>query len=1020
MAPHPDSPRSSTSIPPWAVLCFLVSGAAGLVYEIVWSKEIAYLLGSALQSVATVTAAFLGGLALGAQVLGTRLARQPAPGRRYAQLELGVGILGLAILPLLRGLDPVIGAFYRSFGGESAAFAILRLLLLLVVLVPPAALMGATLPVLVARCERGALGAGLAALYAINTFGAVAGSWLAGFYLMPRLGLTRATFVAAALNLVAAGIAFAFARDTEPVAETNAAADAPAPALASDRARAAFAALFACSGFAALALQLAWVRLYSLILGSSVYSFAGVLGTYLAGIAIGSALIAPFVARRASLALFAFLELGIAIGAVAGIHAYGNLPGGMLALGERTGPSWSHLVVGQLGLVVPVLAVPCLLLGAAFPLGARLLQRGSGAGATGAAYALNTLGTIAGSLAGGFLLLPALGVQGLVILTAAISAAVGVACVALSGPPRKHAGAWALTLLLVAAGALVARTAPPWDPVLMSLGTYRPHHARNVLASFQGAGAVGDPARTVAAAQRTLYQKEGLNASVIVTTDLEGKRRWLRVGGKIDAGTGDMLTQVALGLLPAAMCPPGVRTLVVGLGSGATAAAALAGGAGKTDVVELEPAVVQASRFFHEPREDPLDDPRVTLYVEDARTVLEHGAGRYGLVVSEPSNPWIAGVNNVFTVDFYRRVHARLEPDGVFCQWLQLYELSPATFHSLLASFLDVFPNAQLYCLWHAYDLLLVAAPPGREPSLARLQTAAAQRQIEIGRMGNPFELPAFYVGPAALLAPHLAGAERNTDDRPVVEYRAPQDLIEIGRGATSYSPAVLAELPHPVVPPAAAPFTGWPRRSLIEWRAREKMFGADDAAAAGAVAEVRAAGLPSLADSLAADRQKSLADARLAQLEADARQAFAANDMATARGKLEELARSGVTRPQVLLLLAEARRRSGDAPGSAAAAEQALAAPGLDSGLRLEALLTAGMAAYETHDLPRARQRFQAAQAEAPADPRAYDYEARLCAAVKDLAGAKAALLRGLGHAPHDPTLTMAMQALGNLEAQR
>src|SRR5437764_9421837 len=191
MSPPPgSSARTFTSIPAWAVVCFLISGAAGLVYEIVWSKELAYVLGSALHSVATVTAAFFGGLAIGARFLGSRLARSTAPGRRYAQLELGVALAGLAILPLLRGLDPVIGILYRTLGGGSAAFAVSRLVLLLLVLVPPAALMAATLPVLVARCERGALGAGLAWLYAINTLGAVAGSWLAGFLLMPRLGLT--------------------------------------------------------------------------------------------------------------------------------------------------------------------------------------------------------------------------------------------------------------------------------------------------------------------------------------------------------------------------------------------------------------------------------------------------------------------------------------------------------------------------------------------------------------------------------------------------------------------------------------------------------------------------------------------------------------------------------------------------------------------------------------------------------------------------------------------------------------
>src|SRR6185436_9744583 len=190
------------------------------------------------------------------------------------------------------------------------------------------------------------------------------------------------------------------------------------------------------------------------------------------------------------------------------------------------------------------------------------------------------------------------------------------------------------------------------------------------------------------------------------------------------------------------------RTLVVGHGSGVTAAAALAAGAGPTDIVELEPAVVAGSRFFHEAGKDPLDDPRVTLHMEDARTLLAHGAGEYGVVISEPSNPWIAGVNNLFTVDFYQRARARLREDGVFCQWLQLYELSPETFATLLRSFLDVFPQGQVFCVWRNVDLLLVAAPPGRRLDLERLTTPSARRMLDRARIPEPAMLAAYWSAP--------------------------------------------------------------------------------------------------------------------------------------------------------------------------------------------------------------------------------------------------------------------------------
>src|SRR5262245_48248391 len=413
---RPREPQWSV-IPPWAAGCFIASGAAGLLYEVVWSKQLAYLLGSSLRSAAIVVAAFLAGLALGARFLGAPLARGGAPGRRYALLEAGVAVAGFAVLPVLRALDAPVTQLYRALGGESVAFAFARGGLAFVLLLVPAALMGATLPVLVARCERGAVGAGLALLYALNTFGAVLGSLAGGFLLLPGLGLGRTTLVAAGLNLLAAMWA-ALASEANggeaPVVPISVMASAPDPLTRSQRRS--LGPMFALSGFAALALQIAWFRLFGLVLGSSVYSFAAVLGVYLMGIAIGSGAIARVLPRAHGPGAFALLQLALGASVALGSHLYGGLPGAMLSLGRKTGPSWGALLVSQLGMVIPVVLVPCALLGALFPLTTRLLQTGTepGGPATGRAYALNTLGTIMGSLLTGFVLLPAWGVEGVV------------------------------------------------------------------------------------------------------------------------------------------------------------------------------------------------------------------------------------------------------------------------------------------------------------------------------------------------------------------------------------------------------------------------------------------------------------------------------------------------------------------------------------------------------------------------------------------------------------------------------
>jgi spermidine synthase len=778
--------------------------------------------------------------------------------------------------------------------------------------------------------------------------------------------------------LVAAGVAWSRPAASRAAPAAPAAAPERTTGLLAPVPHAVFAALFAVSGFTALLLQLAWVRLFGLVLGSSVYSFAGVLGVYLLGLALGSAIVSPMLARGSVAPWwFALLQLGIAVTSIIGLYAYGGLPKAMLDLGERAGASWAGLIAGELALIAGVLFVPCVLLGAVFPVATRLLQRGEAGAATGAAYAINTFGTIAGSLATGFLLLPWLGVQGVVRLAAVLTALAGLVALVLPGAKRPKPLVLAAAGLLCAGGLLAGLVAPRWDPLLMSLGTFRPFSAQNLLKSFRSQGISGDPTRLLAASQRVIYYRDGINTSVLVVTDAEKRKLWMRVGGKVDASTGDMLTQVLCGLLPAVMADSGARTLIVGHGSGVTAAATLAAGVGPTEIVELEPAVVEGSRFFHEKGTDPLDDPRVTVYLEDARTRLAHGGGEFGLIISQPSNPWVAGVNNLFTVDFYRRVRARLREDGVFCQWQQLYELSPATFRSLLASFLEVFPEAHLFILSESTDALLIAAPPGRTLSLDRLRAPGVAPSLERALLTSPEQVSAFYVGSGTALRDVAAGAELNTDERPFVEYRAPRDMIEVGGTYGSHHPELARMFPLTVVPPPGGPLADWPRDIALEWRARRRLANLDAVAATSVLAELRAVGAVSLAARLAEERERAVS--------------------ATAAALPLEDART--------------RLASGDAAGASAAARQALA--NLAGAARLEPLLLLGIAEFGGQRNEAAMAAFREAQQVAPEDARAYNFEARILLASGDVPGARRALERGLARAPGDSALTRAVRAL-------
>ena len=1001
------------TLPSWAALCFFTSGAGGLVYEAVWSKQLSYLLGSSLHAVATVVAAFLGGLALGARFLGVPLARRPGRLRAYARLELGVAVAAALLLPALHALDPLVGVLYRAFGPGSVGFGIARLLLLFVVLVPPAALMGATLPVLVAEFERGRVGPALARLYALNTFGAVAGSILGGFVLIPGVGLVAATAVAVTLNVGVAALAWVRGkRNAEPVEISPARAEAPDESALPETPRRIFVVLFGLAGFAALAFQIAWVRLFGLVLGSSVYSFSAVLGGYLLGIALGSLAAARFATGRPTLAGFGKLQLALAATAALQLWFFGRVPGWVYAIGQATGPHFALLFIQELGLVLAFILVPCALLGAAFPLGARLLQRADGGHATAVAYAINTVGTIAGSLLAGFVCVPAWGVKGTELAALGVSLAVGVVALALEVGPGSNKTRLALrfvNLRLAAAATIVtlglALLAPAWDPALMTAGAFRPNQAAymNTVAGSAEASAVWKATRSY----HVLYYREGINASVIVVGSEDSRgTRIMRVGGKIDASTGDMETQVISGLLPAALGNPGARTMIIGLGSGFTVSAALAAGVGPTEVVELEPGVVEASRFFHEPGHDPLDDPRTTLMLDDARTRLAHGGGKYGVIISEPSNPWIAGVNSLFTVDFYRLVKTRLEPDGVFCQWLQLYELTPETFATLARSFIEVFPEGNLFAVWRNSDAILIAAPRGRRLALDRLHDPAVLALLEKAHLASPEALAANYAAPLSALGPLAAGAPFNTDDRPVVEYRAPRDMVEVGRSA------ILSQLALPQTMPEGNLFADWPAERWFGIRARAFLASGEEERASAVVRAARAAGFTVLAEQLGDELETRRRAGGASPFEA-ATKLMLAGDAPGARAAFERVVAVDPTNSAAWLSLADCRQSMDDLDG----AEEALshARGSTDSLILAQAAMVAGTVASSRQRPRDAAARFAEAQRLDPRISKAYVLEASALSATQDRDGATRALRRGLAALPGDAEMTAMLSQLGD-----
>ncbi|MCP4809060.1 MAG: hypothetical protein GY913_13415 [Proteobacteria bacterium] len=678
-----------------AALLFL-SGACALCYEVLWMRRFALLFGGGGVAVTLTLATLFGGLGVGGLV-GPRLPGRPT--RIYAGLEAFAGCWALAF-PVLLGWVTPLYVEHASLGVQA--------LLVLVLAGPPAVALGATLPVLARSVpDRGVL----AGLYAANTTGAVLGALAVPGLLLPVFGVTWSERTVAIVGLCVAAIAMSLT----VTSSARRAGGAPA------RSHAVWAV--AVAGLVAMALEVAWTRLASVLLGPSIHAFAWVLAVFLAGIALGAAW-----GRKRGTLSGALAALGLL--ALLGTFTYAQAPLLLAMLYDLTGAD--GVWMAEVALAIVTMAGAPIASGVVF---ARALDEAGGDGArtVGTLYGANTLAGVVGSAATGLLVLPWLGVQGVVTLGALLCL---LAATALSRRP------WFLAIGLVF-------LAPAWDGKLYAVGIYNRvsdlgDRSPEAVRAFAESG------------WELLSYADGRTAAVAVGRSTKTGNVWLSINGKVDASTGDdMPTQVLSGQIPMRMHPDPRRALVVGLASGVTAGAVLDDGVGELVLVELEPEVVAASHYFDHVNGRPLDDPRTQLVADDARAVLSRPGEPFDVIISEPSNPWITGVSNLFTLEYWRLGRARLSDGGVFCQWIQLYGLATRDFQSIVATFTDVFPDTWLFEPLEGGDVLL------------------------IGVVGSPRldHLPLEPVlGPAGV-ARLAEGGELNTDDHPGVELRAPRAI---------------------------------------------------------------------------------------------------------------------------------------------------------------------------------------------------------------------------------------------------
>ncbi len=782
-----DSNRELRRILAGIIACFFLSGATGLVYEVLWTRMLGLVFGHTVFAITTVLTAFMAGLGLGSFLFGRIADRHPHPLTLYGILEAGIGLFCLLIPLLLPWVEALYLMFYRTLHLSFFVFSLTQFALILLLLLLPTTLMGGTLPVLSRFfvSDEGSLGKRVGLLYALNTFGAVLGTVLAGYFLLPNFGMRGTLYLAATLNLGIGALVIVYdmhLRRLQPTGARGGTGPRRQAQLESGswwRASQVPIALtvigLGLSGAASMIYEVAWTRALSLIIGSSTYAFTAMLLAFLLGIALGSALFSRLWGeRRVDPATFGLIEMGIGLSALLILPAFGKMPDLFLrVLTVSQAPDFVLAV--QVLLSISVMIVPTLLIGASFPCAVKVAARGTNCVGldVGRLYAINTLGAILGTMLVGFFLIPALGVQSAVKVAVLLNLAIGLA-IAIGSARVMRGWQWATSATLsvpILAGVVGL---PSWNQAVMASGVsiYASHY-QNFAGKVELARAF--PASSL------LFYEDGLSATV--TVHRQGDNTFLKVNGKTDASTSsDMHTQLMSGHIPLLLHPNPKTVLVIGLGSGVTVGAVAQYPVERIDVVEIEPAVVKASRFFTKENREVLKDSRVHLTIADGRNFLLVTPQRYDVIISEPSNPWIGGLAALFSQEFYEIAKRRLQPGGIMLQWVQGYNLLPADLKMVVRTFRTAFPATSIWQAAGASDYLLLGREQSRVLDLNRIK--AAYRAIptlreDMARLGfrSPYALLADFVLAEPDAARFAQNADVNTDDLLPLEFSAPRSL---------------------------------------------------------------------------------------------------------------------------------------------------------------------------------------------------------------------------------------------------
>ena len=751
---------------------FFLSGATGLIYEIAWFRRLQLVFGVSIFAIGAVVSAFMLGLAMGSGWAGTTRWLRSRPLLAYGLLEAGIGAYALLFPALVVGVEHLYSSFFGLIGGHFLWLSALRFALSLLLLLPATFGMGATLPTLVRAVApaRAEVGRKAGWLYAVNTFGAAVGTLAAAFFMLEHLGIRGTIWLGAALNFLIAGTAFVFSpkltetagKAGQPQEQTpHKAADAPG--LREYQA----IGVVTLAGLISMAGEVVWTRALVFYVHNTTYAFSAILAVYLLGLAAGAGVAGRLSGGRRAVQWLCWTLVGICFGSVLAIAAYRHLPWLIRPLlGETLAPALAALPDRSFWVVRTwvtalssiflqagaVLFVPAFLFGMVFPLAVGTVQAKAASPSLliGRLYAMNTLGSVAGTILGSFLLVPLLGTRGALVLLACLSAPAAWLVLnraaAASRMCRVTAGLLALGLI----GGL-------W--LAAPQGFYR-----EMFASRFG---------------KVLWFSEGISETIAICEHSD-RSAWIHYSdGRGASGTTSFRGGWLYAHVPLLLHPAPRSALVICFGTGNTLGAASLHPLERVDGVELSSEVVKASSFFRESNHNVARNPGVRIIVEDGRNYLLGSQVRYDVITEEPPLVHTAGVVNLYSRDFYRLCARRLSDTGIMAVWLATWELEERDVRMLVRAFVEVFPCVSAWDSKHLGEWLLIGSkrPLSIDPEGLARRMGEPKLSQDLARIGvrTPAELLALYVKGEEFLKKFSQDVPPVTDDRSVVDYTTPR-----------------------------------------------------------------------------------------------------------------------------------------------------------------------------------------------------------------------------------------------------